>query len=243
MKSAVTSAFTAISILGLCVVTLTPAHSETPDQNIGTLLNEATKRDHERKLAVKQTELDHLREDLKKGADEIAALEKSVQKTGNAATDSAKQLDLLNLQKKRAAREIELLASRIEAERIKSEGLRLLEAANKKAQEAVAKRNEETETKVAIVMAETRQIAAKAPHIAGESTPPVAIAKNEPTLTELQKKLAKAERATSNANYQAREALAVATARLQEAEAAIARAEKKKEETGLADEQASAKTK
>ena len=237
MKSRTTSLLTTVSILGMLGLGMPrPAISQTAaDPNIGALLNEAKKGEHERKIAAKQTELDRLNEDMKKGAKEIESFDKGAVKAGGAASDATKQLDLLTLQKKRATRELELLTARIEAERIKSEAFKSLETANRKAQEAVAKHNDESETRAAIVMAETRQLAAKAPQLTGETSPPVAVAKNEPTLTELRKKLTKAERATSTAAYQAREAMTAATARLQEAENAAARAERKREEAGLAD--------
>lgn len=224
-------------MLGIFSLTMPrPAFSQpASDLNIGALLGEAKKGEHERKLADKQTELDRLNEDVKKGTAEFESLNKGAQKAATAASDASKQLDLLTLQKKRAMRELELLGTRIDAEKLKSEGFRLLEIANRKAQEWVTKRSEENETKAAIVMAETRQIAASAPKIAGDNPPPLAIAKNEPTLTELRKKLAKVERATSTAAHQAREAMTAATTRLQEAENAAARAEKKREEVGLAD--------
>jgi len=240
MKSRKTTLFTTISILGMIGLAMPrPALSQTAaDPNIGALLNEARKGEHERKIAVKQTELDRLNEDMKKGTKEIEAFDKGAVKAGAAAGDATKQLDLLTLQKKRATRELDLLTARIDAERIKGEAFRQLEIANRKGQEAVARRNEENETRAAIVMAETRQLAAKAPELTGETPPPVAIAKNEPSLTELHKKLLKAERASSTAMYQAREAMTAATARLQEAENAAARAEKKREEAGLADKAA-----
>lgn len=237
MKPTNTSIIATVSILGIISIAMPrPAFSQTASEpNIGALLNEAKKGEHERKIAAKQTELDRLNEDLKKGAKETESLDKAAQKAGGAASDATKQLDLLTLQKKRATREMELLVSRMDAEKIKGEGFKMLEIANRKASEAVAKRNEENETKAAIVMAEMRQIAAKAPQLTGETLPPVAIAKNEPTLTELHKKLARAERAASTAAYQAREAMAAATARLQDAENAAAKVEKKREEIGLAE--------
>lgn len=237
MTSVHSSVRTSMVILGIfSLVIPSPAFSQVAsDRNIGALLNEAKKSEHERKLADKQTELDRLNEDMKKGATEIESLDKGAQKAATAAGDASKQLDLLTLQKKRAMREMELLGARIDAEKLKGDGFRLLEIANRKAQEWVTKRSEENETKAAIVMAETRQIAASGPKIPGDNPPPMAIPKNEPTLTELRKKLGKAERATGTAAHQAREAMTAATARLLEAENASARAEKKREEVGLAD--------
>jgi len=209
------------------------AFSEAPTaKDAITLLDEAKKSDYERKLAAKQIELDRLNEDRTKGAKEVEALEASVQKAGAAVDDATKNLDLLSLQRKRVTRELELLELRITAERLKSDGLKMLQAANKKAQEAVTKRNEVADVRAAIVALETRQIAAKSPMPVAASEPAPTPSKNEPTLTELKRKLDKAETATTKAVYQAREAMSAATARLREAEAAAAKAEKKQAEAG-----------
>lgn len=235
MKAHPTSAFaTAISTAWvLSLLMPLPAFSETTSRhNASVLLDEAKKAEYERKIAAKQTEMDRLNEDLKKGTKEMDTLEKSTQKVGTAADDAAKQLEQLTAQKKRAAAELELLNLRIEAERLKGEGLRMLQAANRKAHEAVAKRNDETDARSAVIAAEARQLATKAPAPQEDSGPAKPAGKNEPTVTDLRKKLAKAERATATAESQAREAMTSATARLQQAESAAAKAEKKQTEIG-----------
>ena len=214
------------------------AFSETkPKHNASTLLDEAKLIDYEQRVAAKKIEMDRLNEDLKKGTDEIDAIEKRIQKVGTAADDATKQLELLTTQKKRAALELDLLNLRIEAERLKGDGLRLLQIANKKAQDAVAIRNEETNARTALVAAETRQLATKAPNTPEDSGPEIPTAKhtskNEPTLIEWRKKLEKAERATALADTHARDAMLAATAKLRETENATARAEKKQEEVAL----------
>lgn len=227
------TAFTAASILTFATSRL--AFAETPGgHNAKALLEESKLIDYEQRIAAKKTDLDRLNEDLKKGADEIDALEKRIQKVGGAADDANKHLEQLSSLKKRASAELELLNLRIEAERLKGEGLRLLQAANRKLQDAAAKRNDETTARTALVAAETRQLATKAPAVAADSGPAKThVAKNEPTLTEWRKNLEKTERATVLAETHAREAMAIAGAKLQEAEAAAARAEKKQEELAL----------
>lgn len=211
------------------------AFSETGGrQNAKALLDESKLIDYEGRIAAKKTEMDRLNEDLKKGTDEIDALEKRVQKVGTAADEAAKQLETLTSLRKRATAELELLNLRIDAERLKGDGLRMLQAANKKLQEAATKRNEEITARTALVAAETRLLAAKAPAAAADSGPAKPHpAKNEPTLTEWRKSLEKAERATATAETQAREAMAAAGTKLQEAEAAAAKAGKKQEDLAL----------
>ena len=235
MKAPESSIIPTLIATGLLFTIAKPhaAFSEAPSaKDAITLLDEAKKSDYQRKLAAKQTELDRLNEDRTKATKEIEALETSVQKAGAAVDDATKNLDLLSLQKKRTTRELELLELRITAEKLKSEGLKMLQSANKKAQEAVTRRNEEADARAAIVALETRQIVAKSPMPVAASGPAPAPSKNEPTLTELKRKLDKAETAATKAAYQAREAMSAATARLREAEAAAAKAEKKQAEAG-----------
>lgn len=219
----------------LTLASLRTAFSETPGRhNAKALLDESKLIDYEGRIAAKKTEMDRLNEDLKKGADEIDALEKRVQKVGGAADDASKHLEQFTALKKRATAELELLNLHIDTERLKGDGLRMLQAANRKLQEAAAKRNDETTARAALVAAETRQLATKAPAAAADSGPAKAhVAKNEPTLTEWRKSLDKAEHATALAETHAREAMAAAGAKLQEAEAAAAKAERKQEELAL----------
>ena len=229
----ITTAVCTFSILMLAIPQR--AFSETPGRhNAKALLDESKLIDYEQRIAAKKTEMDRLNEDLKKGSDEIDTLEKRIQKVGSAADDATKQLEQLSSLKKRATAELELLNLRIEAERLKGDGLRMLQGANRKLQDAAARRNEETTARTALVAAETRQLATKAPAAAADSGPAKPhTAKNEPTLTEWRKNLEKAERLTATAETQAREAMASAGVKLQEAEAAAAKAEKKQEDLAL----------
>lgn len=227
---------TAVSVASLLTfATSRLAFAETPGRhNAKALLEESKLIDYEQRIAAKRTDMDRLNEDLKKGADEIDALEKRIQKVGGAADDANKQLEQLTSLKKRATAELELLNLRIEAERLKGDGLRMLQAANRKLQEAAAKRNDETTARTALVAAETRQLATKAPTAVSDSGPAKPhVAKNEPTLTEWRKNLDKAEHATAAAETLARDAMAAAGVKLQEAESAAAKAEKKQEDLAL----------
>ena len=225
----------------LAIASPRPAFSETVSRhNAIALLDETKLIDYEQRIAAKKTEMDRLNEDLKKGSEEIGAIEKRISKVGTAVEDAAKQLEQFTAQKKRATAELELLNLRIEGEKLKGEGLRMLQAANRKSQEAVEKRNEETNARTALVAAETRYLATKAPTAPVESGPetskthPAKIApKTDLTLTDWRKKLAKAEQATTQAESLAREAIAAAGVKLQEAENAAAKVEKRQAEVAL----------
>ena len=206
------------------------AKSETSGKhNPSVLLDEAKLIDYEQRVGVKKVEMDRLNEDLKKGSEEVDAIDSRIKKAAKAIEDAAKQLEEYTVQKKRETGEMELLNLQIEAERMKGEALKLLQAANKKAQEAAVKRNEEITARTALVAAETRQLATKAPNTPAESGPGKSIAsKTDLPLTEWRKKLTRAQSATSLAEIQAREAMATATARLADSENAAAKPTRKR---------------
>jgi hypothetical protein len=201
--------------------------------NAKALLDEAKRTQTERRVAAKQKELDRLGEDLRKGKDEMDELQKSIYKVGNAVTESTSQLEKLGGQKKQHTEELELANLRIEAEKLKSEGLKLLSAAHSKAVEAISKRNEELDLKTTLVSAEIRQISGTKTAKAESSGKKGDDSKSAPTVTELRRQLEKAERASALAAYRAREAMDTASQKLQQAEAAAAKAEKRQGEIAL----------
>jgi chromosome segregation ATPase len=205
-----------------------------PGGNAQVLLEEAKKTEFERKMAAKQTVADRLNEDLKKGKQEGEDLDKSISKVSSATASATGQLDKLGAEKKRLTLDLDLVGLQIDAEKLKVEGLKLLAAAHAKSREALAKRTEEIDLKKAVVAAEMRVLAGKpsaepaAPSAKGSRSK-----SSGPTLTELRKQLSKAEQATINASYNARQAMDAASEKLQRAEAAAAKAEKKRAELAL----------
>jgi uncharacterized protein YoxC len=227
---------TSLSFSIVCILAIgaSPrALSQGTGGNAKLLLEEARKKQHERKLSAKQTELDRLSEDLKKGKQEIDDLQQSISKVGSAVSEANGQLDRLSGQKKTSTQELELVNLRIEAEKLKAEGLKLLSSAHAKAMEAQTKRIEELDLRTTLVAAEIRQISGTGAEKAPESGPKGKNAKAPPTVSELRRQLAKAENATSLAASRAREAMDAATTKLQQADAAAAKAEKKQTEVSL----------
>jgi hypothetical protein len=205
------------------------------------LLEEAKKDELERKRAAKQTELDRLGEDLKKAKEEIDELEKTIYKISVAAADTTVHLDQLASERKRLTQDLDLTNLRIDAEKLKAEGLKLLVVAQAKARDALAKRTEEIDLRAAIVASKMQQVSR-------ETLPPIALAPTQPKTskatpkptpkpapkkTESQDELYKAEQATATALTNARQAMEAATQKLQQAEAAAAKAEKKRAEIAL----------
>lgn len=223
---------TAASLCIICILTLTSApravSENGPVGNAKVLLDEAKKKQTERKRAAMQTELDRLGEDVKKGEQELGDVEKSISDVGNAVTQAKGHIDLLAGRRKNVTQDLELLALRAEAEKLKSEGLSLLNAAHAKAKDALTKRNEELELKKALVSAQMQKMSES--ESTGDPASKKAKTGSSPTLTELRRDLAKAENKTEIANYKAHEAMNAASLKLQQADAATAKAEKKQAE-------------
>jgi hypothetical protein len=116
---------------------------------------------------------------------------------------------------------------------LKAEGLKLLGIAHGKSRDALAKRTEELALKTAVVSAEMRLLSPKSPDNSVEAGTKGIREKQEPTLSELRRQLSKAEQATLNASSNARQAMEAASEKVQQADAAAAKAEKKRAEVAL----------
>lgn len=218
--------FAPLSIIcALALSSLPRAMGEPPAENAKTLLSEAKKKQSERNRSAMQKELDRLGEDMKKGKQEMEDLEASISKVGYAVSKTKGQIDQLASRKKRVSQDLELLPLRIEAESLKTDALNLLNSAHEKAAEALKKRNEELELKAVLVSTQIHKM--EDAEIGAE---PGAKTDSGPTLTELRKNLQKAEERSALANSRAREAMDAASLKLQQAEAATAKAEKKQAE-------------
>jgi hypothetical protein len=209
--------------------------------NANALLEEARKSEFDRRMAAKETEAARLSEDLKRRKQEIDELDKSIYKVGGAATEAAGQLDKLGAEKKRLTEDLELINLRIEAEKLKAEGLMQLGIAHAKSRDALTKRTEEIDLRAAIVAAEIRQLSGKP---APEKPAPIAkgpgrtsgkatASKGTPVVSDLRTQLLKAEQATATAASNARLAMDAASRKLEQAEAAAAKAEKKAADIAL----------
>ena len=231
--------FTSVTLTAICAVavalaTLPRALSEpATEANAKGLLDEAKKNQQERKRAAMQKELDRLNEDVKKGKQEMADLEQSISKVNNAAAETKGSLDRLAGRKRNVNHDLELLALRTDAERLKAEGLALLNAAHAKAMEALTKHNEELDLKTALLSAEIQKASESGK--TGDAEPRKTRNESSPTLTELRRNLDKAQTKCALADYRAREAMDTASLRLQQAEAAAAKVEKKQAEFDAAD--------
>ncbi len=195
--------------------------------NAKALLDEAKKNQVERKRAAMQKELDRLDEDLKQDQTELVEVEHNIADVGNAVNESKKNTESLAGRRKNVTQDLELLALRAEAEKLKTEGLNLLNIAHEKAKEALTKRSEELDIKRAIVSAEF--VKTEEVQTGSESARSVK-SDSFRTMSELRRNLDKAANKAALANYRAREAMDAASKRLHQAEDAAAKVEKKQAE-------------
>ena len=224
-----------------CLLSVTLSHSAWCQTRTGesaqALLEEARKGELDHKIAAKKTEMDRLNEDLNKGKQQADGLQKSIDNVTASVTEATGKLDQLTAQKKRLAQTAELDALRIEAERLKVDGLKLLKTAQIKARDALAKRNEETDLRISLAAAEMKLLSLRALSTPAQPKVREKGAKKPPTPGELRKKLAQAERDSLNANSSAHETMQAASLKLQQADNAAARAKKRAGELGLGEKQ------
>ena len=197
------------------------------------LLEEAKTTELQRKVTAKQTELERYNEDLNRAREQADALEKSIEKVGLAVGETNAHLDELTSQKKRLTQLLELVTLRIEAEKTKVEGLRMLGGAQTKSLAAIARRNEETELRSNISKADLGLLSPKALPIIGAADGPESGPGKQGSATDLRKRLEKTVHATVAAGTLARDAMTSATAKLQQADAAGAKAARRGSELGI----------
>ena len=216
--------FAGVCLLGLAASGL--AQTAEPD-NAKALLEKVKRRDLDRQITARQTDLDRLAEDLAKGRKEAENMQANVEATGALQKESATHLSQLLSQRKRLDQVIQLTTLRIEAERLKAEGLQLLADAQGKSLVALTKRAEETDARASLGGAELKLVA---PAEAAPGTDPAgtdAAAKTHPSLVALRKKLTFSENAAANAEKIARDAMRAASSKLELADIAGAKAKKK----------------
>ena len=224
-----------ISLIWIVAITVPRlAVAETgKSENAQLLLEEAKTTELQRKINTKQTELERYNEDFNKAREQADALEKSIEKVSMAVGETNAHLDHLASQKRRLAQMLELVTLRIEAEKTKAEGLRMLGGAQTKSLSAIARRNEETELRSNISKADLGLLSPKALPIIGAADGPESGPGRQGSAAELRKRLEKTVHTTVAAGTLARDAMVAATAKLQQADAAGAKAARRGSELGI----------
>jgi hypothetical protein len=214
-----------------CVCSLTLAgfaftQTDAPE-NAQSLLEKVKRRDLDRQMAAKQTELDRLAEDLAKGNKEAETMQANIDTTGNLLKESGTNLNRLISQRKRLEQVIELTTLRIEAEKLKAEGLQMLADAQAKSLAALTKRAEETDLRANLGATELKLLAPGAADAATDPAAKEASSKLRTGLAELRKKLLTGETSAVNAEKIARDAMRSASSKLELADIASVKAKRK----------------
>lgn len=226
-----------IAAISACVFSLAlnaSAEDAVDSREKPTVLLESVKRrELASQLAVKETEMQRLNEDLQKRKSEQATLQQSMDSITGAVADSADVLEQYVARKKYLVRALELTTQRIEAERLKVDGLKTLTDAQAKARDHVAKQYESTSIRANIEGANLRILSQKQTPSEGEAPPKDAAAKLLSEIVELKKKLERSERNEAAAAKLAREGMSSASEKLLQAENAAAKAKKTAAEWNL----------
>jgi hypothetical protein len=182
--------------------------------NAQALLDEVKKRELDRQLASKQTEIDRIKQDQEKAEHDAANVQKTIESTAALIKDSDEEVARLTAESRRLEHELQLAGARIDAERLKVDGLRALSAAQTKSLSAVARRAEEAEARTRLRAAELALLREGKPIPAEgrEEAAPGEVAK-------CRKALAAAEAKTETEEKAAREAMKAAAAKMALAEA------------------------
>ncbi|MEO7319014.1 MAG: hypothetical protein ABIZ56_08505 [Chthoniobacteraceae bacterium] len=198
------------------------------------LLESVKRRELESQLTLKQTEIQRLNEDLDKHEKEQASLQQSMDAIAIAIAESNDLLDQYLARRKHLTRALELTTQRIDAERLKVDGLKTLSDAQMKERDHVARQVEATKIRSNIEGANLRILSYKqTPPPEGEAVPKDATAKLLSEIVDLKKKLDLSERKTFAAGKLAREAMSSASAKLVQAENAGVKAKKTAEDWNL----------
>ncbi len=195
---------------------------DSPPEKSQALLQTVEQGELDRRIALKKTEIDRLKEDLEKSKKDIDALQKSLTATTSLISENTGNLSQLAEEEKGLKDTLELTELRIDAEKDKSEGLKALSAAQNRELDAITQRMAETYARSSVREAEVQLLTQGKP-VPGEDSDE----KAEPELHKLRKTLAENELKTVTAENAAHEAMKAASTRLDLADAAAARAKRK----------------
>jgi len=130
---------------GICSLLLGGAawSQEASPEKARALLDQVKKSEQDRLIAVKQTEIDRLKEDQAKTERDSNDLKKTIESTSALVTDAGEHLATLTTEGRRLEHELVVAEARIAAEQLKIEGLHALADAQGKSLSALARRAEE----------------------------------------------------------------------------------------------------
>ncbi len=197
------------------------------------ILDDVKEREIETQLELKQTELQRLNEDLQKRQNESEILQRSMDSIAIAVAETGDTTEQLLARKKYLSRALELTLQRIEAEKLKMDGLKSLSDAQARARERASRQHEETTIRSNIAGTEFRILSQKQTVPEDGAKPKDDTAKLISEIAELKKKLEKSTRNTAAAMKLAHDAMTTANAKLLQAESAGSKAKKTAQDWGL----------
>lgn len=189
--------------------------SPAPSQ---ALLQKVKQSAMEQRIAIKQTEIDRLKEDLDKSKKDLDETNKNLDATTALINTSNANMDKLAGARKKLVQQLEITDLQIEAETRNSEGLQRLSAAQSSQVDAINQRMAEIDARSSVRQSEVQLLTAGKP-VPGEDNDEIADA----NLSKLRKTLASDETKTVSADAIAREAMKAASARLEVAQEAAER--------------------
>ena len=225
-------ALTLAGAFSLAICARAPGQADSREKAL-VILEGVKKRELDSLIAMKQTELQRLNEDLQKRQNEASALQQSMDSIAIATAEANDLLEQLSMRKKYLTRALELTTQRIDAEKLKVDGLKTLSDAQAKDRDRVAKQFEATTIRSNIEGANFRILSQKQDSPEGEAGARDTTAKLLSEIVDLKKKLEKSEHNTAAALKLAHDAMASATGKLLQAESAEARAKKTAQDWGL----------
>jgi hypothetical protein len=184
------------------------------------LLDQVNKSEQDREIAVKQTEIDRLKEDQAKTEHDTDDLKKTMESTSALMTDSTGHLTTLTTESRRLEHELAVAEARITAEQLKIAGLQALADAQGKSLSALARRGEEAAVRSHVRTVELEMLQA------GQQVPAEGREASQSDLGKARKALAVAEAKADSEERLAHDAMKAAAAKMTLAETKAAFAER-----------------
>lgn len=200
---------------GICCLLLGSVawSEEVKPEKARALLDQVTKSEQDRQIAVKQTEIDRLQEDQAKTEKDSDALKQSLETTSGLITETNDHLSTLTTESRRLQHELAIAEARIAAEQLKIAGLQALTDAQGKSQSALARRTEAAEARSRVMAAEM-EILQEGKQVSAQLRDD-----SQSDLAKARKALAVAEAKADSEERLAHEAMKAATAKMALAEA------------------------
>jgi uncharacterized small protein (DUF1192 family) len=196
----------------------TQAPQDSGSDQSQALLQKVKQSEMQRRIALKQTEIDRLKEDLEKRNRDLDAAQKDMDATTALIAASSENLDKLGAERKRLEQQLDLTDLRIEAEQKQNDGLKRLFGAQSSELEAINQRMAEIDVRSRLRQSEMELLSAGKP-VPGEDNDE----NGTPDISKLRKTLASDEMKSVSAEAIAREAMKAASVKLEFAQAAAAR--------------------